>query len=192
MIGIGKLNYPMIGLRVGLGVLSIVTVGGPFLLLLLPRELWPDFIVEYESRELPTDVAQRNRIVMMASWFVLCSLSASLFALSLLVKRISRSVLRLALPWTGAMILTGVVAVALFALFVGFFAGRNDWVVGGFLGGAVAATITGWWFLLRGRRFKEATNDVDPLWSLHVVFLCGGYIAVIAGFAYLVAFFRGG
>ncbi len=192
MIGIGKLNFPLVTLRVALGVLSIFTVGAPFLLLLLAPKLWPDFIAGLKFLNSPQGGSQTFAIVFAVTWFVLNSLSASLFALSLLVKKASRTILIVSGPWSAAMVLTGFAAMALYVLFVRFVDGRNDWVVGVVFGGLAVAALTGWWLLRRWPPYREVMMDRPPSWVDLGILICGGYIAVLAGFAYLMAFFRAG
>lgn len=176
----------LIKLRVALGVLGFLPTGVLILLAVLPPELWPDVLIKENSEKLSGKDLLVYKTVFAVFWFTICGVSASLFAFSLLAKRISRQAILVALYWTGTMVLTGIVALAVLMLFTGFLNPFAPWITRLLVVAFVIAIGVSWSFLLRSQRYKEVTGDPDASLTFFLMLLCGGYVAWVAGMAFLM------
>lgn len=179
-----KPNRRLTVLRVGLFGAS---VGAIF----FPSEYLPPFVAYEDLSNYGFATRDKLLLIQMVSWFILCAIPASCFALSLILKTYSRRSLTVLIPWTAVMLPTGSLAMALplFLIFARLLSGLPFWPTFSVLVGSMAATIVGWCFLLRWPRYKEVTGD-RPRASLLAALFGGGYVTFLAlgatalGFSY--------
>lgn len=164
----------MIALRVALFGAS---VGAIF----FPSEFRPPFVAYEELSNYRFAIREKMVMTQMAWWFILCTIPASCFVLSLILKSYSRRAFMVLIPWTAAMLPSGFLftAALLFSLFSNHLGGLPFWPTVSVLVGSILAMFVGWCVLLRWPRFREVTGD-RPGASLLAVLLGGGYVAFLA------------
>lgn len=93
----GNSNRRLIVLRVGLFGASVGAI-------VFPSEFLPPFVAYEDLSNYRFAIREKLLITQMASWFILCAIPASCFALSLILKTYSRRALLVLIPWTAAMV----------------------------------------------------------------------------------------
>ncbi len=186
MTEIEKPSCWLVKLRVSLGVLSFLAIGAPILFVLLGPILLPGLVAWLKAYNSSEEIQYISSGDIAVSWFAICSVSASLFAFSLLAKRISRQAIQVALLWTGVMVLTGIVELSVFMLFTGFLKPFSVEITRLMVVAFVIAVGVSWWVLLRSRRYKAVTDDPDPSLTFFLILLGCGYVAWVAGMAFMV------